>query len=105
MKHHGGYFKSIRDTNIFYQYWLPEGKPKAILLIAHGIAEYSGRYMHILKQVCNSRPLRKFDAFFFLGPRSCYACRSVDLELDQALELRNQRNGEHGEHHAKRDRQ
>jgi len=37
MKQQEGYFKSIRDTNIYYQYWLPEGEPKAVLLIAHGI--------------------------------------------------------------------
>ena len=48
MKQHEGYFKSIRDTNIYYQYWLPEGEPKAILLVAHGIAEHSGRYMNIV---------------------------------------------------------
>jgi len=48
MKHHEGYFKSIRDTNIYYQYWLPEGEPKAILLVAHGVAEHSGRYMNIV---------------------------------------------------------
>ena len=48
MKHHEGYFKSIRDTNIYYQYWLPEGAPRAILLVAHGIAEHSGRYMNVV---------------------------------------------------------
>lgn len=48
MKHHEGYFKSIRDTNIYYQYWLPEGEPKAILLVAHGISEHSGRYMNVV---------------------------------------------------------
>ena len=50
MKHHEGYFKSIRDTNIYYQYWLPEGEPKAILLVAHGIAEHSGRYMNVVNR-------------------------------------------------------
>ncbi len=48
MKHHEGCFKSIRDTNIYYQYWLPEGEPKAILLVSHGIAEHSGRYMNVV---------------------------------------------------------
>ena len=48
MKHHEGYFKSVRDTNIYYQYWLPDGEPKAILLVAHGIAEHSGRYMNVV---------------------------------------------------------
>ena len=48
MKHHERYFNSIRDTNIYYQYWLPEGEPKAILFVAHGIAEHSGRYMNVV---------------------------------------------------------
>jgi len=48
MKHHEGYFKSVRDTNIYYQYWLPEDEPKAILLIVHGLAEHSGRYMNVV---------------------------------------------------------
>ncbi len=48
MKQLEGYFKSIRDTNIYYQYWLPEGEPKAILLVAHGISEHSGRYMNVV---------------------------------------------------------
>jgi alpha-beta hydrolase superfamily lysophospholipase len=48
MKHNEGYFKSVRDTNIYYQYWLPDGEPKAILLVAHGIAEHSGRYMNVV---------------------------------------------------------
>jgi len=48
MKHHEGYFKSIRDTNVYYQYWLPEGEPKAVLLVAHGIAEHSGRYINVV---------------------------------------------------------
>ncbi len=48
MNHHEGHFKSIRDNNIYYQYWLPEGEPKAVLLVAHGIAEHSGRYMNVV---------------------------------------------------------
>ena len=48
MKHHERYFKSIRDTDIYYQYWLPEGEPKAILFVVHGIAEHSGRYMNVV---------------------------------------------------------
>ncbi len=27
--------------------WLPEGTPKAIVLLAHGIGEHSGRYLHV----------------------------------------------------------
>ena len=48
MKHREGYLKGVRDTDIYYQCWLPEGEPKAILLIVHGLAEHSGRYMNVV---------------------------------------------------------
>lgn len=48
MKHQEGYLKSNRATNVYYQYWLPEEKPKAILMVAHGLAEHSGRYMNLV---------------------------------------------------------
>jgi acylglycerol lipase len=48
MKHQETNFKGYQDFNIYYQYWLPEGHPKAILLIAHGFAEHSGRYGNVV---------------------------------------------------------
>jgi acylglycerol lipase len=46
--HQEANFKGYQDFNIFYQYWLPESHPKAILLIAHGFAEHSGRYGNVV---------------------------------------------------------
>ena len=48
MKHKEGNFKGYKDFNLYYQYWLPEESPKAILLIAHGFAEHSGRYGNVV---------------------------------------------------------
>jgi acylglycerol lipase len=48
MKHQEGTFKGVRDADIYYQYWLPEDEPKAVLLIVHGLAEHSGRYMNVV---------------------------------------------------------
>ena len=48
MKHQEGYLKGVRDTDIYYQYWLPENEPEAILLVVHGLAEHSGRYMNVV---------------------------------------------------------
>lgn len=48
MKHQEGYLKSNRATNVYYQYWLPEDTPKAILMVAHGLAEHSSRYMNLV---------------------------------------------------------
>ena len=54
MKHQDGYFKGVRNTNIYYQYWLPEGESKAKLLIVHGLAEHSGRYMNVVNHLVPS---------------------------------------------------
>ncbi len=48
MKHEEGFFKGIRDHQIYFQNWLPEGDVKAVLLIVHGLAEHSGRYMNLV---------------------------------------------------------
>jgi acylglycerol lipase len=48
MKHQEGFFKGVRDANIYFQSWLPESGLKAGLLIVHGLAEHSGRYMNVV---------------------------------------------------------
>lgn len=48
MKHKEGNFKGYKDFNIYYQCWLPENKAKAVLLVAHGFAEHSGRYLNVV---------------------------------------------------------
>jgi len=48
MKHQEGFFKGVRDANIYYQSWLPENEPGAVLLIVHGLAEHSGRYENVV---------------------------------------------------------
>ncbi len=48
MKHREGYFKGYQDFNIYYQCWLPEGDTRAVLLVAHGFAEHSGRYGNVV---------------------------------------------------------
>jgi len=48
MEHIEGNFKGVRDMNIYYQAWLPEGEAKAVLLIVHGLGEHSGRYKNVV---------------------------------------------------------
>jgi acylglycerol lipase len=48
MKHQEGFFKGVRDVSIYHQCWLPQGESKAVLLIVHGLAEHSGRYMNVV---------------------------------------------------------
>ncbi len=48
MKHSEGTFQGVRDLKIYHQAWLPEGKPRAALLIVHGLGEHSGRYTNVV---------------------------------------------------------
>ncbi|HOT92166.1 MAG TPA: lysophospholipase [Anaerolineae bacterium] len=48
MEHREGFFRGVRDAQIYYQAWLPETECKAVLLIVHGLAEHSGRYMNVV---------------------------------------------------------
>jgi alpha-beta hydrolase superfamily lysophospholipase len=48
MKHLEGKFKGHGNFNLYYQSWLPSNGTKAILLLVHGFAEHSGRYINIV---------------------------------------------------------
>ncbi len=45
MMHEEGALTSS-SASLFYQSWLPADKPKAVLLVVHGLAEHSSRYQH-----------------------------------------------------------
>jgi acylglycerol lipase len=48
VKHEEGKFKGYKGLNLYYQCWLPDKSPKAVLLVVHGLAEHSGRYMNLV---------------------------------------------------------
>ncbi len=48
MKHKEDNFKGYKDFNLYYQCWLPDDSTRAILLVAHGLAEHSGRYQNLV---------------------------------------------------------
>lgn len=48
MRHFEGTFKSVRDLKIYHQAWLPDGEIKAIVMIVHGVGEYSSRYTNVV---------------------------------------------------------
>jgi len=48
LNHIEGKFIGVRNTQIFYQAWLPEGDVKAVLPIVHGLGEHSGRYLNVV---------------------------------------------------------
>lgn len=49
-----GYFDSCGAGRIHYCCWTPEGKPKAVLQILHGIAEHVARYDAFAEYLCQS---------------------------------------------------
>ncbi|MEA3338557.1 MAG: alpha/beta hydrolase [Chloroflexota bacterium] len=48
MKHEEGTFDGYGGLELYYQRWRPEGEPKAILPIVHGLGEHSGRYGNVV---------------------------------------------------------
>jgi acylglycerol lipase len=38
----------VRNTDIYYQAWLPDGEAKAALQLIHGLGSHSGRYMNVV---------------------------------------------------------
>lgn len=48
MKHQQGFFSGVRGSNNYYQCWLPESPPRAVLMLVHGLAEHSGRYANLV---------------------------------------------------------
>jgi len=48
MNHTEGNFVGVRNSNIYYQGWLPDGNVKCVLLVVHGLGEHCGRYMNVV---------------------------------------------------------
>jgi alpha-beta hydrolase superfamily lysophospholipase len=48
LQHGEGTLTGPRGSRIYYQYWLPDGDPKAVLLVVHGLGEHSGRYGNVV---------------------------------------------------------
>jgi acylglycerol lipase len=46
-QHDEGTFTSFDGLTIFHRSWLPDGDPKAVVMLVHGLGEHSGRYGHV----------------------------------------------------------
>jgi alpha-beta hydrolase superfamily lysophospholipase len=42
------FFQNAKGEKIYSAAWLPEGEPKAAIVIVHGLAEHCGRYMNLV---------------------------------------------------------
>ncbi len=47
MTHKEARFAGVRGLQIYWQAWLAEVEPRALVVIAHGAGEHSGRYAHV----------------------------------------------------------
>ena len=50
VRHTEGNFPGWQNHQLYYQGWLPEAEPRAILLVVHGLAEHSGRYQKLAER-------------------------------------------------------
>jgi len=46
-EHVEGLLQGAAGAEIYWQAWLPPGIPRAVVVIAHGVGEHSGRYGHV----------------------------------------------------------
>lgn len=51
MEHTEGRFRGHKNLSLYYQCWSPAKKPEAILLVAHGVCEHSGRYTNLVEHL------------------------------------------------------
>jgi acylglycerol lipase len=49
--HHDGRLLGQGDVPLYWQAWLPAGETRALLIIAHGGFEHSGRYGHVAERL------------------------------------------------------
>jgi acylglycerol lipase len=47
MERSEGTFNTPDGLSLYYQRWLPEGSPAAVVVIVHGLADHGGRYAHV----------------------------------------------------------
>lgn len=51
MKHIEGDFRGCKNLSLYYQSWLPSDEIKAVVLVVHGLAEHSGRYLNMVNRL------------------------------------------------------
>ena len=54
MQHTEGTFRAFDGETIFQQAWLPDGDPRAAVLLVHGLGEHSGRYGHVARALVDA---------------------------------------------------
>ena len=55
MQHKEGYFVGAHDDNLYYQFWLPRGGARAVVVIVHGFSDHCGRYDNLVSALVRHR--------------------------------------------------
>ena len=53
MRNIEGRFKGQKGLGLYYQGRLPAGDVKAVLIVVHGVAEHSGRYLRMAEYLAS----------------------------------------------------
>ncbi|AMB85499.1 alpha/beta hydrolase [Pseudomonas agarici] len=52
---HDTFWLTVSDqSRLYVNRWLPEGEPRALVLLSHGMAEHSGRYARLAGALCEA---------------------------------------------------
>jgi acylglycerol lipase len=51
MTHRHGWLGSTDGTRLFWRSWLPEERPRGVVVLVHGVAEHGGRYTHVAERL------------------------------------------------------
>jgi acylglycerol lipase len=51
VEHREGHFDGVGGLDIYWQAWLPDNEPRAVIVLAHGASEHSGRYEWTAEQL------------------------------------------------------
>jgi acylglycerol lipase len=88
-------FEGLHSRQIFFRRWLPAGAPRAVVTIAHGFGEHSGRYLHVAERL-----LSEGYAVYALdhhghgrsdGPRGRISLADAVEDLDRLIVLEGER--------------
>jgi acylglycerol lipase len=55
MKHREMQFQGRQEATLHAQAWVPDGEPRAVLVISHGLAEHGGRYAALAERLVAHR--------------------------------------------------
>ena len=50
IRNKSGHFNNSEGARLFHQSWAPSVNLKAVLVVVHGLAEHSGRYLNLVNE-------------------------------------------------------